>query len=195
MLHALLAIFVSVAGADSAPFWKAKEKAYSRVENGEILVSVHSEKPLMAINGGGQVRAPRDFVYNFAKDFNHIENLGVYVDHSHYDAEAGTVALSMSALGKHAEFLVRVQSFDDEDPRRIAFTITQGPLSGLHADLTFRTLTAPAKSEVGIHGEYRYTDQALYKFLLEMGMEMVFRRMAERLRDQVQAAYRAAVPK
>jgi hypothetical protein len=83
----------------------------------------------------------------------------------------------------------------DAEPRRLEFDVLEGRLRGLELALSLTPINAasgrPAKCEVGLTGDYHYGELALPKIFVEFGMEVVLQKMAERLRHEVQSAYRA----
>lgn len=190
----------AVEPAAKLPFWKAKEKVYTRIQSGEVIVSVMSVDAVapfahrMTINGAGHVRAPRDFVFNYAQDFDQIARLSGYIESAKYDKEAGTIDLHIKALGFKSDVTLSVKTLKEEDPPRIDFRIIKGPLTGMENQISFAELPR-TKTEVGIHGNYSYDKFPIPKMFLEFGLEVVFQRMASRLRQQAEAAYRAEGPK
>lgn len=198
MLRGFLAFLAAlgVAGAEAPPFWKAKEKVYSRVREGEVIVSVRSGDPVqpfkkrLTINGGGHVQAPRDFVFAYAQDFDQIARLSGFIQKAKYDAEAGTVDADIAAFGYKSSFRLKVSSDSSAEPKRIGLEMVKGPLTGLRSSVTFASLSGD-KTEVGIEGDYRYDEFPIPKMFLEFGMEVVFQKMAVRLRSTAEAAHRA----
>ncbi|MBX3021334.1 MAG: SRPBCC family protein [Bdellovibrionales bacterium] len=198
----LVLFFATIAlAADAAePFWKAKEKVYKRIQNGDIVVSVTTVKPeppfkrKLSINGGGQVRAGRDFVFNYAQDFAQVARLSGFIEKSYYDSSAQTLRLSVAAMGHRAELKLQVKAQAEAEPKRVEFTVVEGPLKGMRNTISFTPLSA-GKTEVGIEGFYSYDEFPIPKFFLEFGMEVVFQKIATRLRQQAEAAARATVMK
>ena len=193
MLHVWM-IFLSVAMASSPPFWKAKDKVYERVKEGEIIVAVKAEEATstqkrLTIAGGGQVAAPRDHVLRLARDYNQVARLSGFVEKSVYHSDTGVMDLHLSIFGHHADVKVAVESPASAEPPRLTFRILEGPMQGLRGQLDFVAL-GPSKTEVGIEGEYAYTRFPLPRFFLEFGLEVAFQKMAARLRQKVESSYR-----
>lgn len=191
MLHAFLAYLVLAWAADDTPFWKAKEKIYQRIQDGEVIVSVKSAdakapfKHRLEINGGGQARAPRDFAFNFARDYDHIARLSGYIDKAKYHPETKRIEVHVSAFAFSADLELKVNDVPDADPKRIEFDIVKGPMTGLNVRLEFAALNA-AKTEIGMRGAYDYDTFPLPKMFLEFGMEVIFQKTAVRLRSEVE---------
>ena len=203
MLRGFLAFLALTAAAHAGPkpFWQAKDKVYERVKSGEIIVAVTSaspEAPLknrLTINGGGWVRAPRDFVFEYAQDFDKLARLSGFIEKSAYDKDGGNIRLTVSALGYKAELKAKVASVRDADPKRIEFEVVEGVVKGMRNQILFVNPESPGKTEVAIQGEYRYDTFPIPKAFLEFGMEVVFQKMAARLRQQVETAYRGVEKK
>lgn len=192
--------FLAIAAAAppaGQPFWKSKDKVYQRIQNGEVIVSVAAAAPAppqakrLTIQGGGHVRAPRDFVFTYARDFDQIARLSGFIQKSKYNKDDQTIDISVSALGHTADLRLAVKTEAEAAPKAIEFEVIRGPLTGMKNRVTFAELSKPTLSEVGIAGEYRYDQFPIPQFFLEFGMEVVFQKIATRLRQQAEAAYRA----
>jgi hypothetical protein len=184
----------AVAGAEDLPFWKAKEKIYSRIQDGEVIVSVKSAEPRppmahrVSFAGGGQAKVPRDFLFGYARDFEKMALMSGAIDKAAYHKDTGTMDAHVSSFGYHADMVIAIQA-DEGDPKKINFEILKGPVKGMRGSLHFTSLAA-TKSEVGMNGEYGYDKFPLPKFFLEFGMEVVLQKMAVRLRNAAEKAFR-----
>ncbi|MGE3684581.1 MAG: SRPBCC family protein [Bdellovibrionales bacterium] len=195
-----LCLLVPAFGAESkAPFWKAKERVYSRIQNGEIIVSVKkADKPArkeykhtVSIAGGGHVGAPYEFVYTEAMDFQDLPRVSGYIDKVNFDSKAQRLSLDVSALGHKASLVFQLRMPSVEGRRRIEFEAVSGPMKGLSGRFDLVPLGA-AKTEVGIDGAYSYDEFPIHRVFLEFGLEFIFQRMAARLRSHVESEYNAA---
>lgn len=185
--------------ANGEPFWKAKEKVYARVQNGEVIVSVSSEfaakqtpPNTLTVNGGGQVAAPRDFVFTGAQKYAELMRTSDYVQRVSYDARTHRLELELKMLGYSSRIQVELTARPEPEPQRIEFQIVAGPLAGFRGILSFSKISpalAAPKCEVGMWGEYKYDVFPIPKVFLEFGIEVVFKRLAERLRSHIEAEY------
>lgn len=186
--------------ANGEPFWKAKEKVYARVQNGEVIVSVIGEfaakqtpPNTLIVNGGGQLSAPRDFVFKAAQNYAKLMRSSDYIQAASYDVRTHRLALDLKMLGYSSHVEVELDARPEVEPQRIEFKIVAGPLSGFRGFLSFAkvaTAIAKPKCEVGMWGEYKYDQFPLAKVFLEFGLEVVFKRLAEHFRAHVEAEYR-----
>jgi hypothetical protein len=197
MLLALIIFLTSVsAPAAEAPFWKSKEKAYDRIKNGEILVAVKSTdvkepgraKNLMIIRGGGRVGAPAEFVYKKALEFDRLGKVSGYIKSAKFDPAAQTLDLVVGALGFVGKMRMRMKMRPEADPRQIEFLVQSGSMQGLSGVFTFEDI-GPRKTEVGIDSRFRYDEFPAPRVFLEFGLEVVFQRMAARLRAYVEEEF------
>lgn len=174
--------------AFATPFWKAKDKFHTRIQNGEVLVSVHEESReahRLNIEGGAQVKATKDFTVQTTRDYERIARLTGYVDEAQYDASSGILKAKLAAYGYHAKMDIKMQNLDDG----ISFEVVEGTLKGLQMQIHVESVT-PNVSEVGMDGTYAYEKFPLPRFFLEFGMEVIFKRMAWRLRQQVESDFK-----
>lgn len=196
LLYSLIAL--NFCAADSAPpFWKAKEKYIERVKDGEILVAVKSQKSAhpdaskqLTIHGGGHVRAPAKFVFAQAQDYKKVASLSGYIEKADFDASQGVLKMEIAAYGYRTEMDVKLVAHPPTAaPASLDYEILRGPLKGLRGAFSFVDI-ATNKSEVGMTGDYRYADLPIPKIFLEFGMEVIFQKMAARLRRHVETEYK-----
>lgn len=190
---------ICCAQTNAAPFWKTKAKVYQRIQNREVIVSVRSTSdsspPLhtLHVEGGGQVRAPRDFVFGMAQKYDELAKMSDYITRSNYNVETHVLDLRIEAFSHTADMQVELKAFAEEEPLRIAYRIVSGPLQGYAGSVTFAAVNA-GKSEVGISGEYKYDQFPIPRFFLQFGLEVVMQKMAWRLRSSVEEKWHSQHP-
>lgn len=181
----------SALGAD-LPVWKAKEKIYERVQNGEIFVSVREaernrktgEKKL-ELTGGGLVAAPRVTVYEVAQRYEDLPKYSDFIKSAKYDPVTRLVTLELSAFNYKSTMQVEVKPSQNDQAAQMEYTVRTGPLSGLTGRVIMTGLPR-GKTEVGLEGEFKYTEFPLPQIFLEFGIELAFRRLAFKLRTQAE---------
>lgn len=192
MLPIFLSLLTFAHAADSSlPFWKAKPKYYERIKNGEILVAVSEDRNqrtadqrVLRINGGGLVAAPRDKTFAIAQRFEEMPNHSDYIKSAVMKRETGELTLVLMAYGYSGTVRVMVKSVpgNSDTPSRLDYVLVSGPLDGLNGQLTF-TPVSPKKTEVGLTGELKYREFPLPKIFLEFAAEVIFQRIAFRVRQ------------
>lgn len=199
MFLTIHAVCGHAATSANGPFWKTKEKIYERVENGEIIVAVKSlpvkeagkPKHLMTILGGGHVAAPALFVFKKALEFDQLGKVSGYIKSAKFDADSGKLDLVVGAFGFEGKMKLQMKIKPDSVPRQIDFVVIEGGMEGLAGTFTFSELD-PRKTEVGIDSTFRYDKFPAPQVFLEFGLEVVFQRMAARLRGHVEEEYKKA---
>lgn len=190
-----------LAQANGEAFWKAKANVYERVQNGEIIVSVLVKKTAeqnprytLFMNGGGQVQAPRDFVFATVQKYEQLLASSDYIKDPHYNAAAERLDFDITALGYSAHLQMAVKPTGDPAAPQIDYRILAGPLTGFSGRTTFAA-PAPRQCEIGITGEFKYDVFPLPNVFLEFGMEVVLKRIAEHLRKFAELQYALSQPK
>lgn len=186
----------AVFGAD-LPFWKSKEKVYERVKGGEIIVAVKTiegKKPdpakyHMTVLGGGHVNAPASFVFEKALEFNELARVSGFIKSAKFDPASEILDLKVSALGFEGEMKVLIKAKPESEPRQIDFLVTKGGMQGLSGRFTF-TDVGIKKSEIAIDSSFKYDKFPAPRVFLEFGLEVVFQRMAARLRAHVEQEFK-----
>jgi hypothetical protein len=176
----------------AAPFWQAKEKYHARVRNGEVLVSVHENQSggarRLTLEGGAQVHATKDFVVSALRDYERLARLTGYAEEAHFDASSGILKVKLAAYGRRAQMDVKIQSVDDG----VNVKVVEGALKGLAMGLHVTSIAAEI-CEVGVDGEFAYEKFPLPRFFVEFGMEVILKRMAWRLRHQVESDFKKKI--
>jgi len=194
ILFMILSLPCAWAEDPPAPFWKTKEKVYQRIQNGEVIVVVKSvqsaqgQKQLL-VQGGGQVRAPAAFVFNEALNFDQLAKVSGYIKKARFDAKKDILELEVGAFGHRSKMKLLLKAFEEQRPRRIDYQVIDGAMKGLAGTFRFDELSAK-KTEVGITSDFQYDEFPVPKLFLEFGLEVVFQRMAVRLRQHVEDEFR-----
>jgi hypothetical protein len=192
MLRALIAVCCLSAlnaGAEASPFWRSKQKIYQRVLEGEVIVSSRSAEPVpplkkrIEFDGGGLVRKECADVFAYAQDYERVARESGWVREVSFDSATKLLSVEISALGRTGRAKIEVSSV--QEPRRVVFKIREGSFTGLLAQIDFVELGS-SRCEVGISGDYGYDRFVLPQFFLNFGLEVMLRKMATRLRDEVQ---------
>ncbi len=197
MSQLFLALIVSLFAWGDVPFWKAKDKVYARVQNREIIVSVKempAESPFkkrLAMSGAGQLDTPCSFAFSLSEDFTKVAAESGYMENIRYDQATGVLAARISAYGYKADTEIEIRSRkpDSAEPFH-SFEVRKGPLSGLKGRFTYYEAAVKNKRcDVGMDGNYGYDRFPLPQFFLRFGMEVMFQRMAARLRGYAEGLY------
>lgn len=198
-------MILTVADPGDLPVWK-KLKFYERVENGEVIVSVSTiEKALglqkkwrLQLQGGGQLRVPRDFVFATAQKYENLARVSDYVKKIEYDPAAQLLTMDIEAFGYSAHQVVHVVADVNPQPSseiwKLRYKIVVGPMAGMHGEVRFYNVK-PKISDVGITGELDYDQFPIPRMFLTFGMETMLKFMAVKLRSFVASEYRPRLDK
>lgn len=194
-----LIILALIAGASAGePFWRAKDKVYSRIREREIVVSVKTEpmkKPLhrLVVAGGGQMRAPCDFAFRAAQDYEALAKQSDYIEEARYTPEKNELFVKISAYGYTQSNDMRIEAGKDGAFDAIFYEILSGRMKGFKGRFVFYPVAgqeAGALCDIGTAGEVSYEKLPLPKIFVTFGMEVMFQRMAGRLRAYAEENYR-----
>jgi hypothetical protein len=188
-----LLTFAFAAGAEQ-PFWKSKPKVYERIQNREVIVSVSEAagaaqgRHVLRLSGAGQVAAPCDFVFKNAQRYEELAKTTGYVEKFQLDPGGQTMQVAIRVFGFSSEFKVQAIVKEGATPKALEFTVLTGPMNGFTWGLAFDPVQ-PSKCEVAISGEYSYETFPIPKLFLEFGLEVIFQRIAQRLRGFVEESF------
>jgi hypothetical protein len=190
----------ALALASETPFWKAKPKVYERIQEREVIVRVNSSKnpsapPAAQLDtaGGGQVNAPCAFVFKTMQNYEQLTKASDDIKAAHYAAKEQTLKLRVEAFAFKADLLIEVKPVGPPD-QAILYRILQGPMTGYRGRVELQAV-AKNNCEVGFSGEYQFDKFPIPKLFLDFGLEVIFQRMAIRLRGYVEDEYKASMRK
>jgi len=173
----LLNLFLSLAVAQTLPFWKGKAKIYERVQNGEVIVSVMAEPQAppqkhyhLHASGGGQVAAPCDFALKSAQKYEETAKVSSYVTEAKYHPDSKFLDVTIEVFFHQA-------------------TMENGVMRGFTWDLDF-TEVNPRRCEIAFAGDFAYDTFPIPQMFLSFGLEAVFKHLAEQLRGHVEHEFK-----
>jgi hypothetical protein len=181
-------LFVMNAGA-SEPFWKAKEKWFSRIQEGHaIIVSVKTEQKkgseTLIFQGGGHIKTPQEFAFREAMKFENLKDISDEFKEVRWVDK--TLFVHTMAYGFEAKMWLKIAAIPN---REIKFEIVQGTLKGLQGVFSFAKVDN-LKTEIGIDGHYDYVHFPIPKLFAEFGLEVILQRVAIRLREHIESLYK-----
>jgi len=192
-----LTCLLTFAHAQDLPLWKVKDKLFERVKNGEVVVLVREAKVKSAvpnekrleIEGGGHVAASRSVVFTVAQRYEELPSFSDFIKSSKFNPATSLITLEVSAFGYATSMDVWVKAHQIEQKSELKYEVKTGPMAGLTGRVTMTELQR-AKTEVGLEGEFKYTQFPLPQLFLEYGLEFAFRRLAWRLRTHAEQEHR-----
>ncbi len=196
MFKLFLALIVASSAIAEPPFWKAKDKVYTRIQNREVIVSVKSiERPgssfknQLSMAGGGQAAAPCDYMFKVSQDYAPIAKSSGYMEDVLWLADERVLLARIVAYGYRAKIAVKLDAVKGEgvDPH-LNFEVVKGPMTGMKGRFTFAS-AGVKKCDVGLAGEYGYDKFPIAQIFLRFGMEVMFQRMASRMRTYAEGRY------
>lgn len=178
---------------DEKPFWR-KPKYFKRLENDRaILVAVRSEKmessdlQSLHMQGAGIVNRPPGVAYEILKDFSRWTEMSDYIKSSQYDSESRILKLHLLAFEYHAHLKMRV-FFDEEQEnlKAFRFLVLDGAFEGMKGIMEFKD-NGRRKAEISMTVVDEFEKLPLPSFFIEFGLEVVFQKIAARMRSFVES--------
>lgn len=189
-------VFIALsAGAvpSEKPFWQTKEKAIERIKDREILVVVKSapkdQGKLLLAQGGGRVKAPAEFTFQRAQDYEQLPNHTRFIEEAVFNQKAQELTIKVSAFGYRDRFRIKLDVRDKLDPKEVGYEVIEGSLKGFRGLFWFQPLDSKT-SEVGLEGRLIYDTIPVPKIFIEFGMEVVMQRLAGKLREYTEGEFK-----
>jgi len=200
MFLIILALIAQVWGAE--PFWRAKGKVYERIKSREIIVSVRTEDlkgetypHALRILGGGRIETPCDFAYEAAQKYEELAKESGYVEEVKYTPGDRRLALKMAAFSFKESCTMTIGPVAAAEPRAIEYAIVAGRMTGFVGRFEFLPVEGNAKvCDIGTRGDFHYYELPLPKMFVTFGLEVMFQRMAGRLRAFTESNFKKRAP-
>lgn len=183
------------------PFWKSKPDVQKKILNDDlVVVSADTrelqKKPalhLMKVVAGGLVKTPFDFTFATITDYGKLKEVDSHFKESRYDKEAKTLFLHMEALGYHARMHLRLSEQDvphaKVKTKQIHWECYKGTFEGMKGVFQVEEVERQ-KTEISMTADYRSETLPLPKVLMGLGLEIVGRQVAVKMRQYILDQYK-----
>lgn len=183
------------------PFWKSKPDVEKKILNdGLIVVSADTDKvegnpPLqvMKVVSGGAVDAPWDFTYKTITDYDKLTKVDDHFKESKYNKEKNTLFLYMAALGYHARMNLQLKNVDVSNSKhrikQVQWECIEGQFKGMKGVFQIEEIERQ-KTEISMTAVYRSETLPLPKVLMGLGLEIIGRQVATKMRDYITNQYK-----
>jgi hypothetical protein len=98
------------------------------------------------------------------------------------EPKTNVLSVTLEAFFRKADLDIGIHT---DNKKTLSFVVLRGPTTGFSWSLSLAEV-GPKTCEISLEGTYRYDHYPMPHWFLEMGMETIFKRMAEQLRDHVE---------
>lgn len=179
-------------------FWQQKKDLYAAMLNkAEVPVSVTEGKDGWSFKGAGIVKAPKEFTFSKAKDFNQLKQLKEHFSNIAISSDGRNLNLGVRFLGKERVIEIKTKVVDQENPRVLSFEVAEGLMKGLYGVLIVKDVERregqpidPNSCEVALVAYVSESTAWVPDFLFGIGAEGIMRHVAISLRNLVEKDYK-----
>ncbi len=183
------------------PFWKTKPDVQKKIINDDlIVVSADTDKTqykpvlyLMKVVAGGAVKVPLDFAFRTITDYEKLKNVDDHFKESKYDKEKKTLFLHLEALGYHARMHLKLSEAEVSGSKgkvkQIHWECIQGQFLGMKGVFQVEEIERQ-KTEISMTAIYKSETLPLPKVLMGLGLEIVGRQVATKMRQYIFDQYK-----
>lgn len=205
-------------------FWQEKDEVYQKMTQERFVpVSATHDKKGWSFKGSGIVKAPKDFVFDRAKDFNQLKELKEHFSNIAISSDGRNINLGVRFLGKERVIEIKTKVLESKGAKVLGFEVTGGLMKGLYGVLFVKDierrkqsksqveLATKVKLEAGIEpkseasADLELSEVGLVTslsemsfwmpgFLFRIGAEGIMRHVAISLRDLVEKDYKNQRP-
>ncbi|MBK9294491.1 MAG: hypothetical protein IPM57_08605 [Oligoflexia bacterium] len=178
------------------PFWKSKPAVYKKIKEDRAIVvsakTIHKENiKNVILNGAGWVKAPLDFVYENAIDFNQYSKILPYVEETTYDKSLEELTAKGSFLTINANVKMKLKVVKEGRSAQIKWSIIKGIFDGMEGVVLMEKTTnhqGDDVTECSLKANYE-GDANIPDFLLHWGLEFIGQRMAYKMRNHMESLW------
>ncbi len=183
------------------PFWKSKPDVQKKIINDDLIVvsadtDKIKDKPLlysMKVVAGGTVKVPLDFTFRTITDYEKLKNVDDHFKESKYDKEKKTLFLHLEALGYHARMHLKLNEVEvigsKGKVKQIHWECIQGQFLGMKGVFQVEEIERQ-KTEISMTAIYKSETLPLPKVLMGLGLEIVGRQVATKMRQYIFDQYK-----
>lgn len=183
------------------PFWKSKPQVQKRIlKENLIVVSAQTKKIQdkpelnhMKVVAGGIVKAPFEFVFTTVTDYPKLTQVSAHFKEARYNKESQTLYLHLEALGYHERMTLKLNEIDDlpsdKKIKQIHWESISGRFKGMKGVFQVEEIERH-KTEISMTADYRSEKLPLPKILMGLGLEIVGRQVAVKMREYILDQYK-----
>lgn len=180
------------------PFWKSKPEVQKRIlQEDLIVVSAETKKiqdkpalNLMKVVAGGILRAPLEFVNSVVTDYEKLTEVSSHFKGARYNKKDRTLFLHLEALGYHEKMTLKLNEIKKSDKlHQIHWESISGRFKGMKGVFQIEEIERQ-KTEISMTADYRSEKLPLPKVLMGLGLEIVGRQVAVKMRQYILDQYK-----
>jgi hypothetical protein len=172
-------------------FWQTKADIQERMKAQRYIpVSVLKDEDHWQIKGAGRVKAEAHFVYDYARDFDHLRDYPKTFAKVDWSLEKQELVLVPSFFARTLSVKLKISYSEDSkaEVKRIHFEILEGPFTGALGALLIYEISRQ-ECEVGLVSVYNGKIVNFGGHLFSVMMEGALHGLASGMRDSVETAF------
>jgi hypothetical protein len=183
------------------PFWKSKPDVEKRILKDHLVVvsadtdKVQDKPPLhlMKVVAGGAVDVPFGFTFKTITDYEKLKDVDDHFKESKYDKDKKTLFLHMEALSYHARMHLKLSEVELHNKKnrikQVQWECVEGQFKGMKGVFQVEEIERQ-KTEISMTAVYRSETLPLPKVLMGLGLEIIGRQVATKIRDYITNQYK-----
>lgn len=203
ILFFLLSLGLSSALAEVS-FWKAKPELYKKMlEDRAILVSVTHKSPEKNASGeknyrlflktAGITNAPLKFSEAKIQEYEKLPLLSNYIKETQFNAEKSELYFFGDAYSYIAKMWMKITPTKKSGEFNLGFEVVRGHLTGMKGSIRIEEVS-PTRSEISLVAEYAAQKLPLPAPLLDFGLEIVLKQVAQKIRKYLETEVKKERP-
>ena len=187
-----LCFFYYLQAADQ-PFWLAKPHVYSRIENGEIIVSAKLQKKdkikHLRVISAGQLKAPYLFAWQEIMKFENYSKISEHFKNISHNKKDNTFYMEVGAFSYFAKLWISYKEEKKPGKKKyLSWQVVKGGFKGMSGH--FQILGKKALlSEVSMQADMQADLIPIPNALIKIGLEFVGKLIAQKMRKYLEKTY------
>lgn len=179
------------------PFWRTKPEVQKRILD-ENLVVVSSDvtdikdsnKLLLKIVAGGALDVPMDFAFKEMTNYEKLTEIDSHFEEAKYDSKKKVLFIKVSALGYYADMHLKLSEIpSSKDTKQVHWECIEGQFKGMKGVFEAKAIDSK-KTEISMTSKYEAEKIPLPKVLMGLGLEVLGRQTAVKMRDYIKDQYK-----
>ena len=152
----------------------------------ETVVRNNEELQSFTMVGGGHVARAKDFCFNVSQQYEKLKEVSDHFHTVRYTPSNKQLFVITQALGYQARMILQMQPVNEEWRSELQWEVIWGHFKGMKGLIGFERID-DKRTEVSLNAKYEAKELPLPKILMGFALEVITKKVAEKMRTFIEA--------
>jgi glucose/arabinose dehydrogenase len=176
-------------------FWRRRPELLAKIrDEREVVVSVRRETvkrndeelESFTMTGGGYVERTKDFCFNVSQQYEKLKEVSDHFHTVRYTPSNRQLFVITQALGYQARMILQMQPVSEDWRSELQWEVIWGHFKGMKGLIGFERID-DKHTEVSLNAKYEAKELPLPKILMGFALEVITKKVAEKMRVFIEA--------